>query len=135
MLRTRCQIAVRPVSVGSLPIVSKTPDPRSRNRTDAEAHTSDNTRTCKSNGRRITQPRLVAAINTVANRKEDSDVIELAFQKSHSTIVRRAPWATSDPTLRLCSRPQSARRKRHTEPIPEIRQIIPRRFLLVVTPM
>src|SRR5260370_6454121 len=133
-LRTRSQSSVRPVRVGSLPIVSKANLPNPKKSVHKQADTAPATSKCTDARFLTSAERLVTTISREARRKQEKEVIELAFQKSHRVIARRAPCAIIRRILCVSSRVRQAERKRQTDPSPKTRQVIPSKFLFVETP-
>src|SRR5436190_23671887 len=91
MLSTRRHISVLPVSVGSLPALCTRPVPTPRNKAEKETDNSTATKRCTKARRRTTAGMLVRTIRRPPIKKQLQEVAELAFQRSHSTIVRIVP--------------------------------------------
>src|SRR5712664_348734 len=131
---TTGQISVRPVSVGSFPIVETIPTAGFIIEKYKARKISDPATRCTIAGFRASAHRLVRTIRVLPRKKHAVDVTELAVHKHHIPIATRDPCAISRLVLPSRSPSRNIVRKRHTAASPRTMPINPNIFLFVVRP-
>src|SRR5437879_1972534 len=87
--KTKRQISVRPVSVGSFPNAATIPPPESKNRAVTAMPSTARTSKCTTAGLR--EGRLANHITTPAETSPVMEVVELHWLSSHIIIARIVP--------------------------------------------
>src|SRR5579871_726279 len=133
--RAQLQMAVRPVKVESRPKVCTRPVPVLRNIAQTITIVAPPTITWITTGFLAGLTRVVTTITPADSIQQASAVAELDIWISHAAIVARVPYPNNSRVRSLPRRLRQVSSTFHVSASPNIKQIIPKAFLSVVTPV